>query len=33
LPDDQKTSLKPVFEQFGEKYSYGILRCIRAALF
>jgi ATP-dependent DNA helicase RecQ len=32
LPDDQKTSLKSVFEQFGEKYSYGILRCVRAAL-
>ncbi|MDD5755175.1 MAG: DNA helicase RecQ [Methylococcales bacterium] len=32
LPEEFKTSLKPVFEQFGEKYSYGILRCVRAAL-
>jgi ATP-dependent DNA helicase RecQ len=32
LSDEFKTSLKPVFEQFNEKYSYGILRCVRAAL-
>jgi ATP-dependent DNA helicase RecQ len=32
LPDELKNSLKSVFEQFGEKYSYGILRCVRAAL-
>jgi ATP-dependent DNA helicase RecQ len=32
LPDEFKNSVKPVFEQFHEKYSYEILRCIRAAL-
>ena len=32
LQDELKNSLKPVFEHFGEKYSYGILRCVRAAL-
>ena len=32
LPDEFKNSLKPVFEQFNEKYSYEILRCVRAAL-
>ena len=32
LQDELKNSLKPVFEHFSEKYSYGILRCVRAAL-
>ncbi|MGB4497831.1 MAG: DNA helicase RecQ [Methylococcaceae bacterium] len=32
LPDEFKNSVKPVFEQFNEKYSYEILRCVRAAL-
>ena len=32
LPDEFKNALKPVFEQFEEKYSYEILRCVRAAL-
>lgn len=32
LPDAQKSSLKPVFEEFSEAYSYGILRCVRANL-
>ena len=32
LPEEFRNSLKSVFEQFGEKYSYGILRCVRAAL-
>lgn len=32
LPAELRNSLKSVFEQFGEKYSYGILRCVRAAL-
>jgi ATP-dependent DNA helicase RecQ len=32
LPDEFKNTLKPVFDQFGEKYSYGILRCVRAVL-
>jgi ATP-dependent DNA helicase RecQ len=32
LPDDRKNALKPVFEMFDGQYSYGILRCVRAAL-
>jgi len=32
LPDEFKNSLKLVYDEFNEKYSYGILRCIRAAL-
>ncbi len=32
LPDDQQNALKPVYDQFEGHYSYGILRCVRAAL-
>lgn len=32
LPDEQRTALKPVFDAFEGQYSYGILRCVRAAL-
>ena len=32
LPEDQKNALKPVYELFDGQYSYGILRCVRAAL-
>ncbi len=32
LPEEFKNSLKPIYEQFAEKYSYEILRCVRAAL-
>ena len=32
LPEEQKNSLKPVFEQFEGLYSYEILRCVKAAL-
>ncbi|MGZ5077782.1 MAG: helix-turn-helix domain-containing protein [Methylobacter sp.] len=32
LPDDQRNALKPVYEHFGGQYSYGVLRCVRAAL-
>ncbi len=32
LPVEYKNSLKPVYETFDEHYSYGILRCVRAAL-
>ncbi len=32
LPEEQKNALKPVYDLFEGKYSYGILRCIRAAL-
>lgn len=32
LPEQQTPSLKPVFEQFGGAYSYGVLRCVRAEL-
>jgi len=32
LPEEQRNALKPVYELFGGQYSYGVLRCIRAAL-
>lgn len=32
LPEEQKNSLKPVFERFAGAYSYGVLRCIKAQL-
>ncbi|MDD2658159.1 MAG: DNA helicase RecQ [Methylococcales bacterium] len=32
LPDEQQNALKPVYELFDGQYSYGILRCVRAAL-
>lgn len=32
LPEDQRNALKPVFERFGGRYNYGILRCVRASL-
>lgn len=32
LPDAYKNSIKLVYEALDEKYSYGILRCVRAAL-
>ena len=32
LPEDQRNALKPLFEQFGGVYSYGVLRCVRANL-
>jgi ATP-dependent DNA helicase RecQ len=32
LPEEQKNALKPVYELFGGQYSYGVLRCVRAAL-
>lgn len=32
LPDDRKNALKPIFEMFDGQYSYGVLRCVRAAL-
>jgi ATP-dependent DNA helicase RecQ len=32
LPSEQQNALKPVYEQFDGQYSYGILRCVRAAL-
>lgn len=32
LPEAQQNALKPVYELFGGHYSYGVLRCIRAAL-
>ena len=31
LPADAPFALKPVFESFDGRYSYGILRCVRAA--
>ena len=32
LPDDQKNTLKPVFEKFEGRYDYGIIKCVRAGL-
>jgi ATP-dependent DNA helicase RecQ len=32
LPEEQRNALKPVYELFGGQYSYGVLRCVRAAL-
>jgi ATP-dependent DNA helicase RecQ len=32
LPGEQQNALKPVYELFDGQYSYGILRCVRAAL-
>ena len=32
LPDERRNALKPVFEMFDGQYSYGVLRCVRAAL-
>ena len=32
LPEDQQNALKPVYEQLDGQYSYGLLRCVRAAL-
>jgi len=32
LPEAQRNALKPVYEQLGGEYSYGVLRCVRAAL-
>lgn len=32
LPEEQRNALKPIYEQFGGAYGYGMLRCVRAAL-
>ncbi|MDO9107233.1 MAG: DNA helicase RecQ [Methylovulum sp.] len=32
LPQEQRNALKPVYELFGGVYSYGVIRCVRAAL-
>lgn len=32
MPEPQRNALKPAFEQLGGVYSYGVLRCVRAAL-
>jgi ATP-dependent DNA helicase RecQ len=32
LPEEQQNALKPVYELFDGLYSYGVLRCVRAAL-
>ena len=32
LPVEQQNALKPVYELFDGQYSYGVLRCVRAAL-
>jgi len=33
LPEEQKNALKPVFDFFDGQYSYGVIRCIRAAFY
>ncbi|MGR9052276.1 MAG: DNA helicase RecQ [Gammaproteobacteria bacterium] len=33
LPEVQKMALKPVFDLYRGRYGYGVLRCIRAALY
>jgi ATP-dependent DNA helicase RecQ len=32
LPNEQKNTLKPVFEAFQGEYDYGLLRCVQASL-
>jgi ATP-dependent DNA helicase RecQ len=32
LPEEQRNSLKPAYEAFDGQYSYGVLRCVRAAM-
>jgi len=32
LPKAQQNALKPVHELFDGQYSYGVLRCVRAAI-
>ena len=32
LPEQQRNALKPVYDELGGAYGYGILRCVRAAL-
>ena len=32
LPEEQQNALKPVYELFEGQYSYGVLRCVRAAM-
>ena len=32
MPDAQRNALKPIFEAFNGQYSYGVLRCVRAAM-
>jgi len=32
LPDEEKRYLKPLYEKCGERYSYGVLKCVRAGL-
>jgi ATP-dependent DNA helicase RecQ len=32
LPEDQRHVLKPIFEKFGGRYDYGILKCVRAGM-
>ncbi|MGR8930443.1 MAG: DNA helicase RecQ [Gammaproteobacteria bacterium] len=32
LPEQQRNALRPVYDELGGAYSYGVLRCVRAAL-
>ncbi len=31
VPEEQKGKLKPIYEALGERYDYGVLRCVYAA--
>jgi len=30
LPEEQRNSLRPLYDLFDEAYSYNVLRCVRA---
>jgi ATP-dependent DNA helicase RecQ len=32
LPEEERGRLKPIFERFGGRYSYGVLRCVSAGI-
>ena len=32
VPDGEPLKLKPIFEAFGGRYSYGILKCVYAGM-
>ncbi len=33
VPDGETLKLKPIFEAFGGRYSYGILKCVYAGMY
>ena len=32
LSEEEKPYLKPLFERLNERYSYGVLKCVRSGL-